>query len=276
MIVEEEEGERRRLTLDRSRQDVADTYDNVINVFMRNWSDKRDKTKKNFKGSVFVTFNDRESAEKFIVLESVKNVAGEELIRKWQEDYNEEKKNEFEEKKKKIQEHKSGAKKVKELVEKSETASGDKVEKKPEENLLPKGAVLYLENLNETTTREILREKLEKDFEVSTKDIAFIYFNKGEPNASLRFKEEDAAKNLVTKIAESLTKVEGDAKKFEINGVEVAYSVLEGEKEAAFLSKCLSDMTHSRGTGRGGGRGGHKRRGGFQGGRGGGSKRARR
>ena len=30
--MEEEEGERRRLTLDRSRQDVADTYDNVINV----------------------------------------------------------------------------------------------------------------------------------------------------------------------------------------------------------------------------------------------------
>ncbi len=30
--MEQEEGERRRLTLDRSRQDVADTYDNVINV----------------------------------------------------------------------------------------------------------------------------------------------------------------------------------------------------------------------------------------------------
>ena len=268
--------EKEKTTLD-DLLDYFTKHDNVANLCMRNWSDKRDKSKKNFKGSIIVTFNDRESAEKFLALESVKNPAGEELVRKWQEDYNEEKKIEFEEKKKKNQEHKFGAKKVKELVEKTESAA-ESQEKKPEENLLPKGAVLYLENLNETTTREILRAKLEEEFEVGFKDIAFIYFNKGEPNASLRFKEEDAAKNLVTKIAQSLVKVEGEetAKKFEINGVEVQFSALEGEKETAFLSKCLADMTHSRGNGRGGGRGGHKRRGGFQGGRGGGSKRPRR
>ena len=268
--------EKEKTTLD-DLLDYFNKYDNVINVFMRNWTEKRDKSKKNFKGSVIVTFNDRESAEKFVALESVKNPEGEELIRKWHEDYNEEKKNEYEEKKKKIQEHKSGAKKVKELVEKTETAADSEV-KKPEENMLPKGAVLFLENLNDTTTREILREKLENEYEVGLKDIAFIYFNRGEPDASLRFKEEDAAKNLVTKIAASLAKAEGEetAKKFEINGAEVKFSALEGEKETAFLSKCLSDMTHSRGNGRGGGRGGHKRRGGFQGGRGGGSKRPRR
>jgi hypothetical protein len=31
-VIVEEEGERRRLILDRGRQDVADAYDNVINA----------------------------------------------------------------------------------------------------------------------------------------------------------------------------------------------------------------------------------------------------
>jgi len=204
--------------------------------------------------------------ENVINVFKVKNPEGEELIRKWQEDYNEEKKNEFEEKKKKIHEHKAGAKKVKEMVKSTgDTASEAK---KEEENLLPKGTVLKLENLNETTTREMLRETLEKEFGVTHTDIAFIYYSKGEPTASLRFKEENAAKNLLTKIEESL-KTDGEdaaAKKFEVNGTEVKVSVLEGDEETTFLAKCQADMNENRGRNRGGG---HKRRGGFQRGRGG-------
>jgi lupus La protein len=134
--------------------DFFNKFDNVVNVFRRTWLDNKTKGRF-FKGSVFVTFKDRQSAEKFMQLESVQNPEGEELIRKWQEDYNEEKKKEFGEKKRKVSEHKAGAKKVKEMVEKSAAE---------EENRLPKGAVLKLEKLNETTTREMLREKLEKDF----------------------------------------------------------------------------------------------------------------
>jgi len=256
--------EKEKTTLD-DLLDFFSKYDNVINVFKRTWLDKRSK-ERNFKGSVFVTFKDRESAEKFMAAESVKNPEGEELIRKWQEDYNEEKKNEFEEKKKKIHEHKAGAKKVKEMVKSTgDTASEAK---KEEENLLPKGTVLKLENLNETTTREMLRETLEKEFGVTHTDIAFIYYSKGEPTASLRFKEENAAKNLLTKIEESL-KTDGEdaaAKKFEVNGTEVKVSVLEGDEETTFLAKCQADMNENRGRNRGGG---HKRRGGFQRGRGG-------
>lgn len=262
--------EKEKTTLD-DLLDFFSKYDNVINVFKRTWLDKKTK-ERNFKGSVFVTFKDRESAEKFMAVESVKNPGGEELVRKWQEDYNEEKKNEFEAKKKKIHEHKAGAKKVKELVEKS--ADDESEAKKEEENSLPKGAVLKLENLNETTTREMLRETLEKDFGVTHTDIAFIYYSKGEPAASLRFKEENAAKNLATKIEESLGKVDdgGDeaTKVFKVNGAEVKFSVLEGEEETTFLAKCQADMAENRGRNRGGSnRGGHKRRGGFQGGRGG-------
>ena len=253
--------------------DFFSKYENVINVFKRTWMDKKSKDRF-FKGSVFVTFKDRESAEKFMAVESVKNPEGEELIRKWQEDYNEEKKNEFEDKKRKINEHKAGAKKVKEMVEKS--GDSKEPEKKEEENTLPKGAVLKLSKLNETTTREMLREQLEKDFGITHSDIAFIYYSKGEPEASLRFKEEDAAKKLLEKIDASV-KAEEAPKKFEVNGAEVEYSVLEGEEETTFLNKCVSDMTENRSRSRGGSRGGgHKRRGGFQG-RGGGNygKRAR-
>ena len=258
--------EKEKTTLD-DLLDFFSKFDNVINVFKRTWLDKKSKDR-NFKGSVFVTFKDRESAEKFMAVESVKNPEGAELVRKWQEDYNEEKKNEFEEKKKKIHEHKAGAKKVKEAVEKS----GDDNEseaKKEEENNLPKGAVLKLEDLNETTTREMLRETLEKEFGVTHTDIAFIYYSKGEPAASLRFKEENAAKNLATKIEASLGSGD-EAKALKVNGAEVKFSVLEGEEETTFLAKCLADMTENRGRNRGGpNRGGHKRRGGFQGGRGG-------
>merc|ERR1712002_739448 len=72
-------------------------YDNVIHVNRRTWIDRKDDSR-NFKGSVFVTFKDKASAEAFMALESVKNPEGEELVRKWQAEYFEEKSKELEEK----------------------------------------------------------------------------------------------------------------------------------------------------------------------------------
>lgn len=119
-----------------------------------------------------------------------------------------------------------------------------------------------LNKLNETTTREMLHEKLENYFVASFGDIVFIYYNKGELSASLWMKEEAAPKILKEKIDASL-KVEGDEseKKFVINGTEVEFGVLEGEEETAFLDKCLADMTQMKNKSRGG----HKRCGGFKG-----------
>merc|ERR1712025_1041897 len=89
-------------------------YDNVIHVNRRTWVDRKDDSR-NFKGSVFVTFKDKESAEAFMALESVKNPEGEELIKKWQAEYFDEKQEEFEEKKvKKSSEKKAKAKMVEE------------------------------------------------------------------------------------------------------------------------------------------------------------------
>merc|ERR1712218_409607 len=57
--------------------------------------------KKHFKGSVVVVFKDRESAQNFMDLESLKSPdEKEELIRKWQKDYLDEKDKEFEDKNK--------------------------------------------------------------------------------------------------------------------------------------------------------------------------------
>merc|ERR1712029_1104460 len=71
-------------------------YD-VVYVNRRTYVDRKDDSR-NFKGSVFVQFKDKESAEAFMALESVKNPEGEELARKWQSDYFAEKQKELEEK----------------------------------------------------------------------------------------------------------------------------------------------------------------------------------
>ena len=62
----------------------------MVYVNRRTWVDRKDNSR-NFKGSVFVTFKDKASAEAFMALESVKNPEGEELVRKWQAEYFEEK-----------------------------------------------------------------------------------------------------------------------------------------------------------------------------------------
>ena len=72
-------------------------YENVIHINRRTYSDPKDNSCQ-FKGSVFVLFKDKASAEAFMALESVKNPEEEELIRKWQADYFEEKQKELEEK----------------------------------------------------------------------------------------------------------------------------------------------------------------------------------
>ena len=61
-------------------------FPNVLNVTKRLYEDRKDpERKKHFKGSVFVVFKDKESAQKFMDLESLKSPdEKEELIRKWQ------------------------------------------------------------------------------------------------------------------------------------------------------------------------------------------------
>jgi len=247
-------------------------FPNVLNVTKRLYEDRKDpERKKHFKGSVFVVFKDKESAQNFMDLDSLKSPDDkEELIRKWQKDYLDEKDKEFEDKKKQRREEKQSNKKAKEFAktgDTTESANGDGVTEK--ENFeLPLGSVLHLQGFAENgdTKREDIKDKLVQDFEMDASSIAFVYYNKGETNAKLRFQEENAAKKLADVMKEKL----GD-KKFLVKDTEIEFKVLEGDEESKFLEQCKKDIAERKFQGKKS----HKRRGGFGGGRGGKRQRTR-
>jgi len=247
----------------------------VLNLQMRNYQDKKDKNKKGFKGSLFVTFKDRESAEKFLALEEFLVVGANGAEAKsesmWQEDYNAMKQKEWEDNKLKKKQDKNKLQKAKQGG--GDDKADDKVktdakegESEEKEEGLPKGSVLVFSGLNGETTREDLKEKLNSAFSVDTADIAFVYYQKGEDTAKLRFKTEGAA----VAVAE---KIEGG--KLEVKGAETSVKALEGEEEEVFLKECSADIGAHMAKKKGGRFGGHKRRGGGRGG-GPGAKRGRR
>merc|ERR1712037_721756 len=92
-------------------------YEGVVHVNRRTYVDRKDDSRQ-FKGSVFVLFKDKASAEAFMAIESVKNPEDEELIRKWQADYFEEKQKELEEKRAKKFSDKKSKNKIVEQKEK--------------------------------------------------------------------------------------------------------------------------------------------------------------
>ena len=236
-------------------------YENVVNVHRRTWVDHKTGAR-NFKGSAFVTFKDKASAEKFLALESVKNPEDEELIKKWQSEYFEEKKKEHEEKRAR----KSNDKQTKAKVQ-DEQAKKDGEEGKAEENTLPKGAVLAVKGFKPDTMREDIKAMLKEEYDVANETIAFVDFEKGQTEGYVRFGEADAATKLAAKIKEKL----GDDKKLKCKEAEIEYHALEGEEETKYLEKAWTDMKMRKEKNRG-----HKRRhgGGGRGGRGG--KRGRR
>ena len=67
-----------------------------------------------------------------------------------------------------------------------EDDDGEEEEKKEEG--LPKGTVLVVDELNEETMREDIKAVLKDTFEVDVDEaIGFVYYQKGEPTAKLRF-----------------------------------------------------------------------------------------
>lgn len=188
-------------------------YVKVVNINMRKYLDKPSKTYK-FKGSVFVTFEKKEQAREFI--EKDKVVYKErELLRKWQETYLEEKKDEMKAKSKK---------KAKAAAE--------------EEKLqLPKGTVLHFAGASDAVTREILRgavEKVEGDFEV-----AYVEYSKGEKEGHIRFVQENIA-------AQFLEKLEDKKLKLSVDDIELTLRTLTEPEEKAFLDKALEHMKNRR------------------------------
>ena len=236
-------------------------YENVVHVNRRTWVDHKDGSR-NFKGSVFVTFKDKESAEKFMALESVKSPQDEELIKKWQSEYFEEKAKEMEEKRAKKnadRRSKGGA-----GEDKNDNAE-DK--DKEEEITLPKGAVVFMKGFKNDTMREDIKGVLKAEFDVTNDTIAFVDFEKGQTEGYIRMMEADAGVNLVKKMKEKLT----DDTKLKVKEAEIEFHALEGEEETKYLEKAQADIKLRKERNKG-----HKRRHGGGGGRGRGGKRGRR
>lgn len=232
-------------------------YD-VIHVNRRTYVDNKSKDNaRHFKGSVFVTFKDKASADTFMALESVKNPEGEALIRKWQAEYFKEKEKEYEEKKaKNSAERKAKSKVVEEQAKKDEET---------EENRLPKGAVIFMKGFEKTTMREDIKEVLKEKFSVEMDSIAFVDYEKGQESGYVRFTEENAAIELGKKMKEVLGE-----EKLKVKDAEIEHKVLEGEEETEYLDKALAQMKSRKDKNRG-----HKRRHGGRGGGGRGGKRFR-
>lgn len=248
--------DKEKTTMDELLEYYAENEPTIVHIQMRNYFDKK-ANKKQFKGSVFLTFRTEEACKAFIEAESKKYKDSEELIRKFQADYLEEKRKEFEEKKNKKNKNKNKEDKPAEGEVKEEE------EEIKEEDKLPKGTVLKLTGLGGDISREDIKEKLKTDYGVNidkeTGDIAFITYQIGEPEAKIRFKVEDFAKPLVEKLKA--------AEKVEIKDKTVEASILEGEEEEAFLLESLKDLKNQKAKnknhkrkhgGQGGGRGGKR------------------
>lgn len=167
--------------LDSQMSDILDfvnAYEKVVNVTMRKHYDKPTKSYK-FKGSIFVTFEKKEQAKKFLDEEKIQ-YKERELLRKWQVDYLKEKQEEYQKKNEKRK---------------------NKKEPKPEPEIeLPKNAIVVFEGAPDTVTREEIREAFEK---VKDFDIAYIEFNKGDTKGSVRLTEADAAEKYIAKVEEA-------------------------------------------------------------------------
>jgi len=214
-------------TMDELLEFYAENLPKIVNIQMRNYLDKKSKTK-HFKGSVFLTFRDEESCKAFVEAESIK-YKEEELIRKYQKDYLEEKNKEYEEKKKQRGEKKGNKEESKEEEQKDEIK-------------LPKGAVINITGLGGEITREDIKDTLNKEFEVNidkdSGDIAFVNYQKGEAEAKIRFKVENYGKSLMEKI--------NKAEKVVIKEMEVKITLLEGEEEDQFLADSARELKNHR------------------------------
>jgi len=230
----------------------------VVSIQMRNYADKKGKEKVwKFKGSIFLTFKTEESAKAFVEddKEKFNDVL---LIKKFQKDYFAEKAKENEERRAKH--GKREGKKVEEGGDNKEAIKKEDVKKEEvaeEEFKLPTGSVLKLTGLGGSITREDIKEILNLDFGVNIDkengDIAFITYEKGEAEAKIRFKAEDAAK------APAAAWIAKD--KVEIKGMTVVCSLLEGDEETKFLADSAQDLKNRRNKNRGN-KQGQKRRGG--------------
>jgi lupus La protein len=224
----------------------------IVNVIMR-----RLKESKAFKGSIFATFKDKESAENFVKSEETQKFKDIDLIRMMQNDYW-----------------------AKEIAENKERKAAEKALKNQKKNETRKNtddahsAVHFLKGQVLQVTglpTENVSIALLKEFFNKYAPVAYAVYEQGSSEASLRFQssEENAAVNALEKMNEAAKETDG---KIQFQGHELQCKVLEGEEEEKYWAdftknKSAKDARGYQSHNRRGGRGNNRRGGGRGGGR---------
>uniref|UniRef100_A0A182SJR0 Lupus La protein n=1 Tax=Anopheles maculatus TaxID=74869 RepID=A0A182SJR0_9DIPT len=190
-----------------------ESFEKVNNIVMRKYLDKPTK-KYLFKGSLFVTFTDKEECEKFLAKGPLK-YKGKELICMMQNDYYESKR----------AEHKQRTEKIEERRRKKQDANNELVAQ------LPTGACVFMEGFGKETTRESIKETIRGLDE--TLEFAYIDYQKGDKNGYVRFSKQDAGKQFIEKLTD---------KKLTVDEAEVTVELLVEEKETAYLTKIAEEQ----------------------------------
>jgi lupus La protein len=195
----------------------------VLQVFMR-----RFPSTKKFKGSVFVTFDSNEEVKKFLELDEVK-YHEEVLVRESQEAYVARKGPELE----KHKSAKLSKEQQKEELKKQKLEAEEAFLK--EQKVL--NAILHLKGLNSEGTRENIKEL----FDTYAK-VRFIDYNKGNPEAFVRFAEENSATEALAKALEA----SGESKEITLKEAKLECRVLQGEEEDEYWTNLIRKLAESR------------------------------
>lgn len=191
-----------------------ETFGPVESIFMRKDANK------DFKGSVFTTFKSKDDLDKFLKPDIV-NFKGFELeARKTKSDYYKDKQEERKQMKEKLQQ------KGKQARERQEGDQKNKIK-----NQLTKGAMLHIKGFSKETKREDI-----KNFLQDYGQIAWVDFNSGDTEGTVRYDEENQAADVLGKLTEAMT--DGIV----LNGSKLECRVLEGEEELERWVKMFKDI----------------------------------
>lgn len=200
-------------------------YGKVLQIFMRRFPSTRQ-----FKGSLFVTFETQDQMQSFMDLNEVKH---EETVlqRETQEAYLQRKGPQLDAAK--------SAKLKREQEKEDKKKQREEAEQAFYKSQVVLGSVLHLKGLGSGATREIIRELFD-----SHAKIRWIDFNKGDPEAYVRFQEENKAQLAL----DAALKANNDELK--IKDEKFEYRILEGEEEQQFWKDTIKKLIEQKSKGR--------------------------
>lgn len=198
----------------------------------------RRNMEKKFKGSVFMTFEKKEDADKFVGAADVKYLEND-LLRLFKDAYYTKKQVERAQKKAEVAMKFEEEKKL--------------IEKQQVEEKMQKGIVIHMSGFSSDSSRESIRDLLEEHGKVN-----FIDYSRGDKEGWVRFDESVSAAEVLRKLRESC---EG---KIEMKGAELDCRVLEGDEEIAYWKKKFEAQAESRQKKKQKGKYGQRTRGGRQ------------